>query len=117
MRRIAAVVGFIVLVCAVVTLAAVVCVDRALAAVKRTPDPFCLTTKDRDKIIAGNFPLDRQDTFVARAINFDQGVPRMAWWHVRGAAIHLTYVTFWSPGTRAEEFRGLVSRMKDCPSE
>ncbi len=73
-----------------------------------------MTTKDREKIASGDFPSALQDTFVARAINFNQGVPRMAWWHLRGATIQLTYVTFWSPSKRADEFASLISRMPDC---
>ncbi len=117
MRRIAMFGGFVVLACAVATLAMVVWVDRALAEVKETPNSLCLTAKDRDKIAAGHFPLSRRDTFVAKAINFHQGVPSMLWWHLRGAAIQLTYVTFWSPSTRADEFDRLVSRTRDCPPQ
>ena len=117
MRRIAVVGGFVVLACAVATLSAVVWVDRALAAVKESPDILCLTTKDRHRIVSGDYPLGRQDTLVVKAINFDQGVPRMAWWHLRGAVIHFTYLTFWSPSRRGDEFNGLVSRMKDCPPQ
>ena len=117
MRRIAAVGGFVVLVCAVATLVAVVWVNRALAAAIENPSPLCQTTEDRHRIVSGDFPLGRQDTLVVKAINFDQGVPRMAWWHLRGAAIHLTYVTFWSPSRRVAEFHGLALRMKDCPPQ
>jgi len=117
MRRVAVFGGFVVLASAVAALAAVVWVDRALAAVKESPSTLCLTTEDRDKIASGDFPLGRRDTFVAQAINFHQGVPRMAWWHLRGAAIQLTYVTFWSPSRRTDEFNRLVSRLKDCPPQ
>ena len=117
MRRVAMFGVFVLLACVLATLVAIVWVDRALAAVKDSPDILCLTIKDRQKIKSGDFPLDRQDTLVAKAINFDQGVPRMAPWHLRGAAIHFTYVTFWSPGSRAEEFSQLVSEMKDCPPQ
>jgi hypothetical protein len=115
MRRIAAFGGFLVLACAVATLATIVWVDRALAAAKDSPNSLCLTARDRDKIAAGHFPSNRRDTFVAKAINFHQGVPKsMLWWHGREAAIQLTYVTFWSPSRRADEFNRLVSRMRDC---
>jgi hypothetical protein len=114
MRGIAVFGGFVALACGATALAAVVWVDRALAAVKESPNSLCVTAKDRDEIAAGAFPLSRQDTFVAKAINFHQGVPRMLWWHIRGAAIQLTYVTFWSPSRRADEFNRLVSRMRDC---
>lgn len=115
MRRIAMVAVFIVVACTVGALIAVVWVDRALAGVKESPDTLCLTTRDREAIISGDFPLDRQDKLVVTAINFDQGVPRMGWWHLRGAAIHLTYVTFWSPSTRTDAFSRIASRLKDCP--
>ena len=51
----------------------------------------------------------------AKAINFNQGRTRMAWWHLRGAATHITYVTFWSSNRRERAFAQLTSRMRDCP--
>lgn len=114
MGRFALVGSLVVGVCAVGSLAAVVWVDRALAAVQISPNKLCMTSEDREKIASGDFPMVFQDTFVAKAINFDQGVPRMAWWHLRGATIRLTYVTFWSPSERADEFIRLTSRMPDC---
>ena len=117
MRRFVMFGAFVLLACVVATLVAVVWVDRALAAVKDSPDVLCLTSKDRQKIKSGDYPLDGQDTLVAKAINFDKGVPSIAWWHLRGAAIHFTYVTFWSPSRRAEEFSDLFSEVKDCSQQ
>ena len=76
-----------------------------------------MNQKDRAKIAAGKFPADRRDYLVSKSLNFNQGVPRsMAWWHLRGAAIQLTYVSFWSRGKRDEQFNRLASEMRDCPS-
>lgn len=114
-RRFAKVGAFVALACAVGVLAGVVWVDRALAAVHSKAGTICLTSKDRNDIAAGKFTKSKQDTLVAKAINFDQGRTRMSWWHLRSAAIHVTYVTFWSPGRRRREFDLMTSRMRDCP--
>jgi len=116
MRRITLIAGIIVVVCATGVFAAVVWVDRALAAVPRS-QVLCMNPKDREKIVAGRFPSDRRDYLVSKSLNFDQGVPRsMAWWHLGGAAIQLTYVSFWSRGKRDEQFNRLASGMRNCPS-
>jgi hypothetical protein len=114
-RRFVIVGGFVVLACAVTAVTAVVWVDRALARVG--PDnTLCLAAKDHQRIATGNYPLDQQDVLVSKAMNFDQGVAGMTWWHLRGAAIHVTYVTFWSPSSRTKEFSRIASRLKDCPA-
>lgn len=115
MRRITLIAGIIAVVCVAGMSAAVVWVDRALAAVPRSK-VLCMNQRDREKIAAGKFPSDRRDYLVSKSINFDQGVPRsMAWWHLRGAAIQFTYVSFWSRGKRDELFNRLASGMRDCP--
>ena len=98
---------------ALAIVADVVWVDRALAEMLRHPD-MCLTKRDRELITRREFPADRQDRFVTKTINFHQGVPGISWWHLRGMAIHLTYVTFWSREARSEVFVELTSRMRDC---
>ena len=116
MRRLASTAGIVAVVCAAGVLAMVVWVDRALAAAPRS-QVLCMAPKDREKIATGKFPSDRRDYFVSKSLNFDQGVPHdMAWWHVRGAAIHLTYVSFWSASKRSEIFNRLASGMPDCRS-
>ena len=93
---------------------AVLWVDRALANVGQ-PSPLCMAQSDRERIAAGTFWPDRRDYLITKSLNFQQGVPRnMIWWHLRGAAIHLTYVTFWSSGKRNEIFDQVTSRMRDC---
>jgi hypothetical protein len=115
MRRIAFTLGIVAILCLAGVLAAVFWVDRALAAAPRS-HLLCMARTDREKIATGKFPSDRRDYFVSRSINFDQGVPRtMAWWHLRGAAIQLTYVSFWSAGKRSEIFNRLASQMRNCP--
>jgi len=116
MRRVTLIAGIVVVVCAAGMFTVVVWVDRALAAVPHS-QVLCMNQKDRQKIAAGTFPSDRRDYLVSKALNFDQGVPRsMSWWHLRGAAIQLTYVSFWSRGKRDEQFNRLASGMRDCPS-
>ena len=114
-RRIARSAAVLALFCAVAVIALIAWVDRALAATLRQPLVLCLTVKDRQKIASGSFPEDRRDVLVTKAINFRLGVPTMIWWHLRGAAIHLTYVTFWSPARRLQTFSDLTSAMRNCP--
>jgi hypothetical protein len=117
MRLFALIGGLLVLACAVVALGAFVWVDRALAAVQaRGSGVLCLTMTERQKISAGEFPQDQRDVLVAKAINFDQGVPAKLWWHLRGAAIEAAYVTFWSRSQRDSEFEHLASNTRDCPT-
>jgi hypothetical protein len=99
----------------VAVLVAVMWVDRALADTLQNPTVLCLTQKDKDWIVAGTYPSNRQDTLVAKAVNFHRGVPTMIWWRLRGATIQLTYGTFWSRTERTAVFRKLTSKMRDCP--
>ena len=115
MRRIGISACAFVLLCAVAALAAAVWVDRSLAAVQEKAGTRCVTAKDRRKFASGAFPPRLQDIYVAKEINFHQGKTQAGWWRVRGAAIQITYVTFWSANGRAGEFNRLTSRMKDCP--
>ena len=114
MRRALLALGVVAAICSVGILAAVMWVDQALAAAPRS-QVLCMTRTDREIIRAGKFPSNRRDYFVSKSLNFDQGVPRsMAWWHLRGATIQLTYVSFWSASKRNEIFNRLASRMPDC---
>jgi hypothetical protein len=114
MRRLALIAAFVVVACAVLALGAVLFVDRALAAAPRTRN-VCLNIGDRERIASAGLSKEKQDALVTKSLNFDQGVPRsMAWWHLRGAAIHATYVTFWSSERRSREFKRIVSEMADC---
>jgi hypothetical protein len=114
MRRLAFIAGMVAIVCAVGTLAMIVWVDRALAALPRS-QVVCMAPKDRQKIATGKFPSDRRDYLVSTSLNFDQGVPHNnAWWHLREAAIQLTYVSFWSARKRSEIFDRLTAQMRDC---
>ena len=116
MRRIALIAGLLALGCALAGVTAFVWVGRALAVVQaRGSSALCLTPKDRQKIDARAFPQDRRDLIVSKAINFNQGRSQMLWWHLRGATIHATYVTFWSPSQRDGEFQRLASKLRDCP--
>jgi hypothetical protein len=114
-RRFVIVGGSVVLACAVSAASAAVWVDRALARVGPN-STLCLTAKDRQRVVTGNFPPDQQDVLIAKAINFDQGVAGVSWWQLRGLVIHRTYVTFWSPSSRTKEFSRTASRLKDCPA-
>ena len=114
MRRLAYIVGIVAIIWAAGTLAMIVWVDRALAAAPRS-QVLCMAPRDREKIATGKFPSNRRDYLVSKSLNFDQGVPHsMAWWHLRGAAIQLTYVSFWSASKRSEMFDRLASQMRDC---
>lgn len=115
MRRLAIILGIVAIPCLMGMLSAAVWVDRALAAAPRS-HVLCMTQTDREKISTGRFPPNRRDYFVSKSLNFDQGVPHsMAWWHLRGAAIQLTYVSFWSASKRTEIFNLLASEMRNCP--
>lgn len=117
MRRSALIGGLLVLTFAAAALGAFVWVDRALATVQaRGSGVLCLTMRDRQKIRAGKFPPDQRDLFVAKAINFDQGVPPMLLWHLRGATIQAVYIAFWSRSRRDSEFENLASKSRDCPT-
>ena len=105
---------FVALAVAIAVLMGIVWTDRALAAMQSNATPICLTGKDRRDIAGDKFGRDKQDRLVAKAINFNQGRTRMAWWHLRGAATHITYVTFWSSNRRERAFAQLTSRMRDC---
>lgn len=100
--------------CAGSVLGMIAWVDGALSAASQNPR-LCMAQKDRQAISNGTFRLDRRDALVSRWVNYAQGVPRgAAWWHLRGAAIHLTYRVFWSPSERAGVFGRLASEMRDC---
>jgi hypothetical protein len=114
MRRLAFIAGIVAIICAAGMLAMIVWVDRTLAAAPHS-QILCMAPKDREKIATGKFPSKRRDDFVSKSLNFDQGVPHSrAWWQLRGAAIQLTYVSFWSAGKRGEIFERLASQTRDC---
>lgn len=116
MRRLGLIAAFVALVCAAATVGAVLFVDRALAAPPRTHN-LCLDKNVREKIASGRSSEEGQDALVTKSLNFDQGVLRSkVWWHLRGAAIHATYVTFWSSERRTREFNRLAAEMRDCPA-
>ena len=115
MRRLARVAVAVITVFFLIGVFAVLWVDRALANIGQ-PSPVCLAESDRKRIAVGTFWPDRRDSLITKSLNFQQGVPKtMLWWHLRGAAIHLTYVTFWSSGKRNEIFKQVTATMRVCP--
>jgi len=117
LRRIGLLFGVTGFVCAVAGAATVMWVDRALATTLDRAEVMCLTPPDRAMIAHDAFPDDRKDHFVSQTVNFKLGVPKMLWWHLRGATIQLTYETFWSPSKRDRIFDRVTSRMRDCPPD
>jgi hypothetical protein len=115
MRRAVIATGLIALLCVTLALSSFLWVSRAVDRID--PWPTCLSERDRHQWAVGNFPAAQQDRIVAMVINFQQGVPRShLWWHLRGAVIHRTYLTFWSRDERALIFARLAPRMRACPA-
>ena len=116
MRRAAWIGGSALLICAAALAFDIIWVDRAIAAAQEEPSTVCLTPALRRQAVAGTLPLHEQDRLVGKATTFNSGASRPDWsWHLRGAAILLTYRTFWSKERRRTVFTRMASQMRDCP--
>jgi hypothetical protein len=114
MRRFGVIAASVALVCAALMAGAVVFVDRALADAPRTHQ-LCFDKGDPERIASGRMTAEDRDAIVTKSLNFDQGAPQSrAWWHLRGAAIHLTYVTFWTSESRTRIFNRMASELRGC---
>ena len=117
MRRAAWIGGSALLICAAATALDIIWVDHAIAAAQEAPSIVCLTPAMRREAAAGTLPLHEQDRLVGMATNFNSGASRPDWsWHLRGAAVLLTYRTFWSRDRRRAIFSRVASQMRDCPN-
>lgn len=106
----------VVLAVAAVTVGMVLFVNGALEAAPRSKI-LCMDDGTREKIASGRMSQKAQDTLVSKSLNFDQGVPgNRLWWQVRGAAMQLTYVTFWTREDRNRVFARVASDMRSCPT-
>jgi len=116
MRWIAIAAGVLLLAGAASTGGAVLWVSDGLRTMERDPAPECITPRDAARLKAGGFSADRQDGWVASALNFQMGTrsPPSLWWHLRGAAINWTYRTFWSDASRKAIFERFVARKRPC---
>ncbi|HEX8667692.1 MAG TPA: hypothetical protein VF727_04895 [Allosphingosinicella sp.] len=55
---------------------------------------------------------------VSKAINWASGKPgNLLWWHLAGAAIHLTWRSLWPQDRRNAAFARLAARMPPCSWE
>jgi hypothetical protein len=115
MRRVGIAIGVIVLLCCALALSSWVWVSRAVAQVE--PSTICLSQRHRSQIEDRTFPPRQQDIIVTKTMNFNKGEGASRWWwHLRGAAIHWTYLAFWQRGERAIIFDRLAAQMKTCPA-
>jgi len=89
-------------------------VERALAAAEAAPPARCFDERDRARLAAGTFSLERKDLIVGYAIERQHAPRNMLWWHIEGMTIHIVYTTFWSRQRREEAFERIATRMKTC---
>lgn len=116
MRSVAAkTVGLVLLLGLLATGGVLFWVSDAVANIK--PSSVCLSERTRASVERGTFPLDQQDIVVTNTIRF-RGESRgpSLWWHLKGAAIHYSYVTFWSTADRQQVFNQLAPQLRTCPA-
>jgi hypothetical protein len=115
LRRLALAAVSLLLASAAVAASAALWVERELAAAERAPPAACLPAAYRAVLAAGALRQEQKDALVSRAINRARGQPRsMMWWHLKGAAIHLTWTSLWPQERRRAAFARLAARMPPC---
>lgn len=114
MRRLAAVPITLAFLAAAALAGAVAWVERGLASAEASPAIICFSDRDRERLAAGAFGIERKDLVVSKTIAFQDKPRSMTWWHLRGATIHFVYTNFWRRTRREADFERIASKIRPC---